>query len=331
MSKFQIYHTEDLITIESKRQTIAVIGYSISKTKNTSQARMSQRVFNFLESLNHSYSIQATKTYIRFFIFVSAQDAGEVINKVSILLDRIDRVGPIDSHLVFSPLNHNNIVKYLQTLEYSNIKRTSNPWICQIDNRFWLFSSLIFSQNNSRYFTKYTKSILSHKASVLNLSTQIVKRGGKLKRMRTIVFYNNFSSFVECEEYIRHLKRISLQYKQKLSFSMNFHTHREIKRRGFLFFFGLSNENQETSLWNDILRIDMLIPYLEVFSDTAVQEVELKDTEELIATNKEKLPVKKEIQKKSVHLQNDPIFPYGKEVSKNEIDRLVKNIPAPKS
>ncbi len=331
MSKFQIYNTEDLITIESKRQAIAVIGYSISKTKNTSQVRISQRVFNFLESLNHSYSVQVTKAYVRFFIFVSAQDAGEVINKVSILLDKIDRIGPIDSHLVFSPLNHNNIVKYLQTLEYSTTKKTSNPRICQIDDRFWIFSSMVFSQNNSRYFTKYAKNLLSHKASVLNLSTQIVKRGGKLKRMRAIVFYNNFSSFVECEEYIKHLKRISLQYKQKLSFSLNFHTRREIKRRGFLFFFGLSNENQDSFLWNDIMRIDKLIPYLEVFSDTTVQEVKVEATEEVLTVEKENLPIKKKIQKESVHLPKDPVFPYGKEVSKSDIDKLVKNIPAPKS
>jgi len=329
MPKFQIYNTEDLITIESKRQAIAVIGFSISKTKKTSQARISQRIFNFLESLNHSYSVQLTKAHVRFFILISAQNAGEVINKVSILLDKIDRVGPIDSHLVFSPLNHNNIVKYLQTLEYSTIKKTSNPWICQIDNRFWIFTSMIFSESNSRYLTKYTKNLLSHKASVLNLSTQIVRRGGKQKKMRAIVFYNNFSSFIECEEYIRHLKRISLQYKQKLSFSLNFHTHREIKRRRFLFFFGLSNENQESSLWNDIMRIDSLIPYLELYSDTGTHQ--LKEKEDLLTVNKENVHTKQKIQKEPVHLQKEPIFPFGKEVSKEDIDKLVKNIPAPKS
>ena len=330
MPKFQIYNTEDLITIESKKQAIAVIGFSISKTKNTSQASISQRIFNFLESLNHSYSVQATKAYVRFFILVSAQNAGEVINKVSILLNKIERVGPIDSHLVFSPLNHNNIVKYLQALEYSKIKKTSNPRICQIDDRFWIFSSMIFSENNSKYFTKYAKNLLSHKASVLNLSTQIVRRGGKQKRMRAIVFYNNFSSFIECEEYIRHLKRISLQYKQKLSFSLNFHTHREIKRRRFLFFFGLSNENQESFLWNNIIRIDKFIPYLEVYSDTSIHQLKLKE-EDLLTVNTENLPIKKKIQKEPVHLQKDPIFPYGREVSKEDIEKLVKNIPSTKS
>ena len=331
MPKIQIYNTEDLITIESKKQAIAVIGFSISKTKNTSQARISQRIFNFLESLNHSYSVQITKAYVRFFILVSAQNAGEVINKVSILLDKIERVGPIDSHLVFSPLNHNNIVKYLQTLENSSIKRTSNPRVCQVDNRFWIFSSIVFSENNSRYFTKYVKNLVSHKASVLNLSTQIVRKNGKQIKKRAILFYNNFSSFVECEEYLKHLERISLQYKQKLSFSLHFHTQREIKRRKSLLFFGLSKENRVSSHWNEVMRIDKLVPYLEVFSDTSTHLLKSKEKEDEFAISKEDLLTKQKIRKKAVELSKDPIFPYGKEVSKEDIEKLVKNIPAPKS
>ncbi|MCG3215326.1 MAG: hypothetical protein KAS63_01285 [Candidatus Heimdallarchaeota archaeon] len=329
MPKFQTYYTEDLITVESSKQAIAIIGFSISKLVNKSSKHLSGIIVNYLDSFGYSYVLQISRAYARFFILVSGKNAGEVINKVSILLDKMDRRNSIDSHLVLSPLQHGNIAKNMKMLEGAQIKGTSNPKIIQIDDRFWVFSSILLSENNIRYFTRYVRNLLSSKSSILNMSTRILKKSNDSKKyMKTIMFANNYPSFAECEEFLKHLERISLQYKQKLTFSLHFHSYKEIRRKWFLFYFGLSNKNQTLDLWNDVIRIDKFIPYLEIYDDVSTQQVDTEEKQEVITANQKDVKATQTIQLEQSKNENGPVFPYGIVVSEDEIDKLIKNIPS---
>ena len=329
MPKFLIHHTEDLITIESKSQAIAIIGFSLSKLENISQGHLSGRVFNLLDSFDYSYVVQLTKNHVRFFLLLSAQNAGKVIDKVSILLDKIDKLRPVDSLLVLSPLNHSNIASSLQKIEYAPIKKTSNSKIVQIDDRFWVFASLVLSRNNVKYFTKYVKGLLTYKQNVLSLSTRVLKGKKKKNKLKTIVFSNNFSTFVECEEFLNHLRRISLQYMQKLSFTLKFHAYAEIKRRRSLLFLGLSDETQTLFLWRDIIRIDKFIPNLELYNNTIIQQEHTEKEKESTISQPENLAAVQAIQIEQPKTGSEPIFPYGKTISEDEIKELIKKIPSP--
>ena len=79
MTKFQIHNTDDLITIESKNQAIAIIGFSLSKLEESLPDYLSQKIFNYLDSVRSSYIVQITKSTARLFYLVSAEDVGDVI------------------------------------------------------------------------------------------------------------------------------------------------------------------------------------------------------------------------------------------------------------
>ena len=183
MSKFQVYSTEDLIILESKKQTIAAIGFSLSKQENKPFASLSDSIVNYLNSFGYSYVIRITKSYTRFFLLIVAKNPGDVINKVSKILAKIEKLKPSSQQLIISPLNHNIIMRNLHLNLQSSIKRTKNPRVLSIDDKYWLIYSLVIGKQEKNYFTKFLKSLLSLKKSTLNLSVKNVgrKQKGDLK------------------------------------------------------------------------------------------------------------------------------------------------------
>ncbi|MHA2358020.1 MAG: hypothetical protein ACXABK_04560, partial [Candidatus Heimdallarchaeaceae archaeon] len=241
MSQFQIYFTNDIITLESKKQAIAVIGFSLSGIENISRGYFSQRIFNYFDSFGYTYIVQLKKTSLRFFLLIPAENAGEVINKVSILLDKIDKMGSIDPFLMFSPLNHSNVATFIQSMYRSPMKQTNNPKIVEIGNRYYIFTSLLFTDFKRNYVEKYIKDLLTYEGSTLNLSSQFMKKmKRKTKDLKSILCSFNFSSLDEGLKFLKHLESISLHYKSHLSFSLRFHSYYEIRRKKLLFLLGTS-------------------------------------------------------------------------------------------
>ncbi|MHA1218832.1 MAG: hypothetical protein ACTSO5_09150 [Candidatus Heimdallarchaeaceae archaeon] len=83
MSKFQIHHTEDFITLESDNQAISVIGFALSKMEEGVLTQLSKRITNYFDSFGYSYVIQMTETSMKLYLIISAQNVGEVIGEVS--------------------------------------------------------------------------------------------------------------------------------------------------------------------------------------------------------------------------------------------------------
>ncbi|MHA1953187.1 MAG: hypothetical protein ACXAAM_04320 [Candidatus Heimdallarchaeaceae archaeon] len=336
MSKFQIYDTEELITLESKTQAVAIIGFSVYKMENSPKKYLSQKILNYLNSFEYTYVTQITHASIRFFLFVPANSAGDVIEKVSILLSKIDRMGQIDPFLVFTPLNHTNIATSIKALYQEPMKRTEDPRIIRIDSKWLVFSSFSFSEFEKNSARNYIKDLLSYQPSTLNLSNYFSTQKKRKKPAPNMMFLHMFSSYEEGAKFLIHLEKISKRYKQKLSFSLRFHPYNEVKRRKVLFLFGLTNWSKDSFNWSDMINIEEYIPYLSSYKKHPLQMVQTIETKAgtvntILEVKQEQ--IKSQTEKGSEKQQEEtplpPIFPYGLVVTEEDIKKLVKNIPAP--
>ncbi len=345
MSKFQVYSTEDLIILESKKQTIAAIGFSLSKQENIPFADLSDSIVNYLNSFGYSYVIRITKSCTRFFLLITANNPGDVINKVSIIVDKIKRLKPSAQQLVIFPLNHSVILRNLPLNMQSSIRKTKNPRVICVDDKYWLIYSLVIGQQERDYFTKFLKSLLSLKTSTLNLSVKNMsrKRKGDLRKTNGILITHYFNSIEDCENFLNRMKQISTQYHERFSCTLRFHTAHEVKHNIFSYILGLSPVNQPAHHWQDVLKLDRFVPvlarYKRELADIAENEIHQKlitieagsnettSEESTIETEtSNKIYVKKPSMRK-----RDSLVPYGKRVSEEEIEELVETIPAPPS
>ena len=345
MSKFQVYSTEDLIILESKKQTIAAIGFSLSKQENKPFANLSDSIVNYLNSFGYSYVIRISKSYTRFFLLIVAKNPGDVINKVSKILAKMKKLKLSAEQLIISPLNHSIIMRNFYFNLQSSIKRTKNPRVLSVDDKYWLIYSLVIGKQERNYFTKFLKSLLSLKASTLNLSVKNVsrKRNGDLEQTNGILITHCFNSIGECENFLDRMKQISTQYNERFSCTLRFHSAHEVKQNIFLYSLGLSPVNQPVHHWQDVLKLDRFVPVLTNYNreliDIAEKEIHQKlitiETRSNKTTSKgstietdksNKIHVKESSMKK-----RDSLIPYGKKVSEEEIEDLVENIPAPPS
>jgi len=344
MSKFQVYSTEDLIILESKRQTIAAIGFSLSKQENKPFANLSDSILNYLNSFGYSYVIRITKSYTRFFLLIVAKNPGDVINKVSIILAKMEKLKPSAQQLIISPLNHSIIMRNLHLNLQSSIKRTRNPRVLSIDDKYWLIYSLIIGKQEKNYFTKFLKSLLSLKTSTLNLSVKNVsrKQKGDLKKTNGILITHCFDSIGECENFLGRMKQISTQYNERFSCTLRFHTAHEVKQNIFLYSLGLSPVNQPAHHWQDVLKLDRFVPVLTKYNRESIDIAEKEIHQKLITieTGSNETTSKgstTETEKNKIHVEEsstkkqDSLIPYGKKVSEEEIEDLVETIPAPPS
>lgn len=342
MSKFQAYSTEDIIILESKKQTIAAIGFSLSKQENKPFANLSDNIVNYLNSFGYSYVIRITKSYTRFFLLITAKNPGDVINKVSIILAKMEKLKLSAQQVVVSPLNHSIIMKNLHPNMQSSIKRTKNPRVLNIDDKYWLVYSLIIGQQERNYFTKFLKSLLSLKTSTLNLSLKNMRKNqkGDLKKTNSILITHYFNTIEECENFLNRMKQISTQYQERFSCTLRFHTAHEVKRNIAAYVLGLSPINQPAHHWQDVLKLDRFIPVLTNYNRELIDITENKIHQKLVTietgsnkTISEKSSIKTD-KKNRVHVKEtimkkqDSLISYGKRVSEEEIEELVETIPA---
>ncbi|OLS31473.1 MAG: hypothetical protein HeimAB125_16190 [Candidatus Heimdallarchaeota archaeon AB_125] len=273
MSKFQIHHTEDFITLESEKQAISVVGFSLTKMEEGVLTQLSRRMANYFDSFGYSYVIQLAETSMKLYLIISAQNVGEVIGKVSNFLEKMQKIAPISPFLVVSRIDHHNVAEDLQINYLSPLRKTSESRIIKIGERFMVFSSIIFSDEEPNYISQYFRDLLSFKQCTLNLSSRILKSGKNKthKHKKGILLTYTSSFFDDCIEYLQQLKTISFQYKEKMNFSIRFHSLNEIKRSKILFLLGLTNKSDIQLSWDTYFKIEKFIPSIRSSSKKRVK------------------------------------------------------------
>ncbi|MHA1708003.1 MAG: hypothetical protein ACTSX6_03135 [Candidatus Heimdallarchaeaceae archaeon] len=306
----QIHNTDDLIVMETKKQAIAILAFSLSKVVKKPQNNLSKRIFNFLDSLQVPYTIQITKSSTRLFLFFLESEVGSVVEKVSHFLRKMEKIGSLDPNLLMSPLNYSNLAQQIKFYNQTSIKKTQDSRITQIGERFWVFTLMTFTKFDEKYFSYYLKDILNLPFSKVIISSKIKKRKNKknLKPIKAIMLSHNFTSYEEALRFLTEIFKISLHYKQKLSFSLRFFPSKNVKKKKLEILFGLlqtSNQSNYSLVKN--LHIERFIPLV--------------------------IPKKRESQKSTTQMPEktllEPIFPYGKPLSNDELKKLVKSIPVP--
>ena len=314
----------------------------MSKQENKPFANLSDRIVNYLNSFGYSYVIRITKSYTRFFLLIAAKNPGDVINKVSKILAKMEKLKLSTQQVVISPLNHSIIMKNLDLNMQSSIKKTKNPRILCIDDKYWLIYSLVIGQQERNYFTKFLKSLLSLKTSTLNFSVTNMRknRKGDLKKTNSILITHYFNTVEECENFLNRMKQISTQYHERFSCTLRFHTAHEVKQNVFSYILGLSPVNQPVHHWQDVLKLDRFIPVLANYNRELIDITENKIYQKLITSetgsnNKisEESSIKNEKNnkihaKETIMKKQDSLIPYGKKVSEEEIEELIETIPA---
>jgi hypothetical protein len=209
-----------------------------------------------------------------------------------------------------------------------------------IGKDFWIFSSIIHSSTNRRYFSKYVKNLLSYKLSTISLGARYSNQKTRSEKQlnKSILISYKFPSFEEAEKYLKQIEKISMQYKQKLSFLLRFHSYFEVKRNKILFLFGFSNQTFSTTLWKDVIIVNSFVPYIKTNGSSKSQKLDLMKKQKIPLQPKSFFPKKEQeilientLETKARKEDYKTLFPYGKIVSEEEINKLLKNIPPPPS
>ncbi len=353
MSNLQIHDLEDMIILESTNQSIGIVGFTLLKDENSSFSKFSNKLFNYIDSFGYPYTIKITQYSVNLFLLISAKDIGELIVKVSTLMNRMKKLGPFDSRLIMSPLNHRKTTEQIQSFLSSKIKRTKDPKIVEIKKEYWTFLSLKISKYDSNHFTGYVKKVLTYPSCSIHLSTRFLNRKARKKKKTQfgIVISFNALSIEGCKDFIEKLALFSKEYQHKISGVLNFHSYHDIKNDKILHSIGLTKTTQTAILWNNVLNLEVLIPNVNfqhiLPQDRNSEVLQVTETTQSSKTQTHKdliqkvitpLQVEKnalEIKKTEKRSEKEKISPalsfFGKEVTDDEVKQLVKTIPsAPK-
>ncbi len=372
MSKFQIHNTDDFIILESDNQAISVICFSITKLEDGVLSQLSRRIFNFFDSFGYSYIIQMSEISLKLILVISAENVGEVINKVSTLLDKMQIMEPISPYLIISTTNHLGLAENLMEAYFSPLKKTSESRIIRIADKYHIFSSLVLPKETNSEIMQYFQDLLSFENCTINLSSKINKKPKKkFDSSRNVLISFNGKSFEESIEFLNKLQQLSILYKERISFTLRFHSLYEVKRNKVLFLLGLSNKQQVSTNWYNYFKIERFVPNIqrkkkirkEVFpsykeieqtsfspkkvilqilqlvgisrSSRSQKHNKYTQNSKFSLFSKRKIKndtYKIKIENINVHSkQKKPLLPYGKEISDDEMKELVKNIPTPPS
>jgi len=369
MSKFQIHSTDDFIILESENQTISVICFSLTKIEDGFQSQFSRRMFSFLDSFGYSYIIQASKSSLKLILVISAANVGDVINKVSTLLEKIRVIKPISPYLIISPTNHTGFAEELLDAYASPLRKTSESRIIKIADKYWIFSSILFPKETNVETLNYFQDLLKIGKSNLNLNSRIKKKQKNIEHLRNVLISYKGSTFEESIEFLNNLQQLSILYKNRISFTLRFHSLQEIKRSKILFLLGLKNKQQSTNDWSSYFKLEKFIPDIQSISKRKARRETLPSLKEIDNNNitpkkrlahilkffrlsnlLEKLSINRKewlrkrsqkdisykIKAENININSKskitkPLVQYGKEVSEKELEKLVKNIPTPPS
>ena len=358
MSNLQIHGLEDMLILESINQSIGIIGFTLLKNESNNFSKFSNKLFNYIDSFGYPYTIKITQSSVNLFLLISTKEIGELIVKVSTLMNRMKKLGPFDSCLIMSPLNHRKTTEQIQSFLSSKIKRTKDPKIIEIKKEYWTFLSLKFSKYDTNHFTGYIKKVLTYPSCSVHLSTRFSNRNARKKKKTQfgIMISFNSLSIKECKDFIEKLTLFSKEYQHKISCVLDFHPYHNVKNAKIAHSIGLTKTTQTAILWNNVLNLEVLIPNVN-FQNVLPQD---RNSEVLQVTKATQRPYQKisktqthkdliqkvhtplqaeksalgikETEKRSEKEKISPTLSFfGKEVTDEEVELLVKTIPsAPK-
>jgi hypothetical protein len=230
-------------------------------------SQLSRRIFPFFDSFGYTYVIQVSESSLKLALVVSAENVGDVINKVSTLLEKMQIIEPINPFLIISPTNHTGLAEDLLEAYISPLRKTSESRIIKIADNYWVFSSLFLPKEANDEVINYFQDLLKIGNCSLNLSSRIKKKQKKyLETSKNILISYKGSSFEESIEFLNKLQQLSILYKERTSFTLRFHSLNEVKRNKILFLLGLVNKQQKTTNWETYFKIERFIPNIKAVS-----------------------------------------------------------------
>ncbi|TFG10947.1 hypothetical protein EU534_00395 [Candidatus Heimdallarchaeota archaeon] len=291
MSKFQIHSTDDFIILESENQTISVLCFSLTKIEDGFQSQFSRRMISFFDSFGYSYIIQVSKSSLKLMLIISGSNVGDVINKVSTLLEKVRVIKPISPYLIISPTNHSGFAEELLEAYISPLRKTSESRIIKIADKYWIFSSILFTKETNVETINYFQDLLKIGNSNLNLNSRIKKKQKNLEHLRNVLVSYKGATFEESIEFLNRLQQLSILYKNRISFTLRFHSLQEIKRSKVLFLLGLRNKQQTTNDWSSYFKLEKFIPDIQAISKRESRRDTLPSFKEI--ENKNLKPIKR--------------------------------------
>ena len=105
-----------------------------------------------------------------------------------------------------------------------------------------------------------------------------------------------------------------------------------------MFLLGFSNQTFSSTLWRDVVKVNSFVHYIKTNSDFKTQKSDIIKKQKIPFQSKKIFPKKEQeiiigdkLGEKTRKEDYKTLFPYGKVVSEDEINKLLKNIPPPPS
>jgi len=360
MSKIKVIPNENFLVLETPYQLIGIIATNIKLLDNkvnydpyTSLSLIS----TFLESISVSNVIRFEQKKTEVFFLVSASSYKELVEQLAETHFQINSYNSKNRATLIFLYNHYNIANSIEMLLNASIEKTkSDPRIIKIGANYWILASLSFlSWENTTTVSQYLQELLAFPQMKLSIHYNFNpnrKRSNGIPhpQISLLLFYSN-RQLSKTNAALHQILEVSAHYKKQLSCRIVFHNHKDFKNWKLSFVLGLSKVKMKNC------RLDELVDFAKLVNDNGVdikiveeqkvvnfpilveketlEKIDAISSKESKVTNNKKGRTIKGTSKesstsrKTKKQRNKPLIPYGKEVSDEEIERLIQTIPHP--
>ncbi|MHA1685466.1 MAG: hypothetical protein ACTSYD_03545 [Candidatus Heimdallarchaeaceae archaeon] len=338
----KIVASKDFLFIRSKRKSIVVCGYLIGKKHSSSVQQAMNKILNYLHNTNQSYSLSISSNYIRLYVYFILPSFEETISNVRKFLTNFAIIERFNNNVIISQLNYDDLREEFELL-LSPIKPTSDPRIFAINKYYFSVASIVLHSSVRSSFQDFLKLVIQNSVATISIS-RVLSSPVNSQNNKKSHYYNRIllkiqeKSFLNAQESLKNLEEFLLHFKNQMSLTIHFQTLKLLKSHQLQFALGIGHKNCKNFNWFGNLNLS---EYLHDFSVTELPKI-AKIQKKLHTCNPTSLQTKKIMTASHVdesdneiksHVNTtssyEPLIPYGKKLSKDQIKKMIDTIPLP--
>lgn len=332
----KIIASKDFLFIRSKRRTIVMCGYLIGKKHSTSVQPALNKILTFLHNTKQSYSLSISTNYTRLYVYFVLPTIEEAVLNLRKFLANFAIIERFNDSIVISPLNYSHLREELEQL-LSPIKTTSDPRIFEINKHYISAASIILHSTIQSSFQEFLKLLIKNAMATVSISRFNSNHANKKTQYHNrILLKIRTKSFLEAQTSLKNLEEVLTHFKDQMSLTIHFQTLKYLKKQQLQFALGIGHKDCKIFDWFDSLNFS---EYLHDFSVANVPKTIIKNeksdaapfsqVEKVEITQKHCEPLNKAKSSNNIKNSYEPLIPYGKKLSKEQIKRMIDTIPLP--
>ncbi|MHA1399548.1 MAG: hypothetical protein ACTSQE_04295 [Candidatus Heimdallarchaeaceae archaeon] len=275
MTRFEIYSSRDFIILETGAQRIGVLGFILFLPNKSQNINVTQRTFNLLDSIGFSYVLQIDSTAIKLFFIIKEKNVGDTLEKITLLIEKVERITSKESTPLLSLLNHEKIAHSLYKSLTTSFMHTKKPYVTKIGKEYATFFSILVKSRDAEVFSEFIYDLVNRLNCKIYISNQHTKnsKNATVTSKKGLLIFKSFPDLQKAEHFFNHIEKVSEQYKDKISCTLHFLSKGKLNHSKVGVLLGFSPYTFNASLWDEIIDIVNFIPVINKDKNIRMSEV----------------------------------------------------------